>query len=239
VPSIQEPVRPAGKQGRAYWLAGLLLAGALASVVLLPSVGQSKKKHVSETPPSAEPASAELDGIKRSIQALEQKNSVLQGALAAREAQVVGKPPAEAPESQPAEQVPQVPDHKAELERHKEELQELDVALASDQGDRRDRRAAAEVMRGELALATAGGAQIENVECATAFCKATIKEDTKDKPELDTGAIIEATPFLKVEAMFGYEREGSVKRTIVYAARNGFRLPRPEGMPQPTVQVVN
>ena len=67
--------------------------------------------------------------------------------------------------------------------------------------------------------------QVLEVECATAFCKATLEEDTSRQPELDTATLIDSTPFLKREAMFDYERDGSRKRTIIYAAREGQLLP--------------
>jgi len=108
------------------------------------------------------------------------------------------------------------------------------VLLATDQGDVRDRRSAAEALKGQLSSAISERARVVEVECATALCKAVIEEDTGAHPEMDTSTLVESTPFLKREAMFGYEREGTRKRTVIYAARDGHSLAAARGIAIPS-----
>lgn len=118
-------------------------------------------------------------------------------------------------------------DKRSELEIQRDTLRDLDVVLATTKTNGTEERRAADTLRGELALAGAGHGRVSEVECATAFCKATFEEDIRSQPELDTNALIEKSSFLKREAMFDYVREGGIKRTIVYTAREGQMLPLP------------
>jgi hypothetical protein len=169
------------------------------------------------TAPSA--ALGEVEEMKRSIDVLERKSASLEAAVLESQHLALREGP---PSEQGAEEVTEA---RSGLEMHRDLLVELDVTLQTDQGDPRQRNAVAASFRRELDTATLGRARVLDVECATAFCKATIEEDTSVDGELDTNAIIDATPFLNTEAMFDYERDGSLKRTIVYAAREGQSLP--------------
>jgi hypothetical protein len=120
------------------------------------------------------------------------------------------------------------------MEVHRAELQELEVALVTAPADPRDARTAAKLFEGELSTATSGQARVTEVECAFALCKAVIEEDTSARQELDITALIDNTPFLQQEAMFDYQREGTRKRTIIYAARQGQSLAAARGIVLPS-----
>lgn len=161
----------------------------------------------------------ELEQLKRSVSALQQKAVSLEGAvLDARRAAL-----AASAQSAPQPQGP--PDPKVDEEMHRERLADLDVALATDTGDARDRQVAARTFQGQLETATEGRARVVDVSCGTEFCKAKLEEDTKVAGELDTNVLVDKAPWVKAEAFFDYEWEGTLKRTIVYAVREGRRFP--------------
>jgi hypothetical protein len=58
--------------------------------------------------------------------------------------------------------------------------------------------------------------------------------ETGAQPEMATSTLVDSTPFSKREAMFGYEREGTRKRTVIYAARDGHSLAAARGVPMPS-----
>ena len=161
----------------------------------------------------------ELANLKAAIGRLDRRSSALE-ATALAPGQASGRP-----EPLPAASAAPATDPRSELEIQRDTLRELDVALTTDRGDAQDRRLTADRMRRELATAAGTRMQILDVECGTAFCKATLEEDTSRQSEMDTATLIDSTPFLKREAMFDYERDGGRKRTIVYAARDGQTLP--------------
>jgi hypothetical protein len=169
-------------------------------------------------------ASDDIDGLRAAVARLDRRSSALEAA-----AMVLQR--ADQP-SQPEQPTPpaETEDPRSEIERHREALGKLDAALAADHGDPGARRSSVEAMRKQLTAATEGRARIVTVECATAFCKAAFEEDTSAHPELDTGALIDATPLLKQEAMFDYERVASIKRTTVYAALEGQSLAAARGI---------
>jgi hypothetical protein len=113
-------------------------------------------------------------------------------------------------------------------------LRSFDDALVAGTGDARDHQATAEALRRELAQAGQDKASVVNVQCASAFCKATIEQDTaQGGAPLDINAFLDAVPSLKTEAMFEYQNEGTRKRITIYAARAGQLLPR-----QPTTDTI-
>jgi hypothetical protein len=209
---------------RIGWFAAAFTA-AVAAVWLVAHFRQSDRapQQRAAAESGAQVSSEELQNIKSAIKLLDRKSSVLEAAVTAPE-RLAGSEGTEAAEPVEAE------DTRSDLEIHRDVLRELDVVLAADQGELGDRRSSAETLRRELAAATRGQARILEAECATAFCKAVIEEDTSAHAEMDTNALIDATPFLKQEAMFDYEREGSTKRTIVYAAREGQSLSLARGL---------
>jgi hypothetical protein len=171
----------------------------------------------------------ELANLKAAVGRLDRRSSALEAAALA-----TAQPSPEHLEAPSAPSAAPPADPRSELEIQRDTLRELDAALTTDSGDAGARRSTADKMTRELSAAAGKRMQVVEVECATAFCKATLEEDTSLQPEMDTTALIDATPFLKREAMFDYEREGTRKRTIIYAARDGQQLPLPR---QATAQV--
>ena len=183
--------------------------------------------------PAGERGASELASIKQALTLLQQKSSALEQKSSALEHK------SSALEATVADQSASVngaesTDTRTDQEIHQAVLTELDVSLATDQGDPRDRRAAADALNGQLSSAISGKARVVEIECATALCKAVIEEDIRAQPEMDTSALVDSTPFLKREAMFGYEREGTRKRTVIYAARDGHSLAAARGIAIPS-----
>jgi len=210
------------------WLARLgwfVLAGCVISSALWFALRGSESRpraQPREATTVAQNSQEELANLKAAVGRLDRRSSALEAAALATEPSAP-----ERPQAPPVASVVPPVDPRSELEIQRDTLRELDVALTTDSGDARDRRSTADKMRRELATAAGTRMQILDVECATAFCKATLEEDTSLRPEMDTATLIDSTPFLKREAMFDYEREGARKRTIVYAARDDQRLPIP------------
>lgn len=172
----------------------------------------------------------ELAKIKASIGRLERTSSALKVALAAPELEgrAAGDPVAPTTETEaeaPADSATVAADPGAELEKHREVLRELDVALARDEGNLVHRHESAATFREQLDTATQGKARIVELQCASDFCKAVLEEDTSVQPAMKMSDVVDATPFLAQEAMFDYETEGARKRTFVYAALDGRSLP--------------
>ena len=63
------------------------------------------------------------------------------------------------------------------------------------------------------------------ISCAATFCRVTIEEDTSVSPPLEVAALSDKAPSLKQDTMFNYEEYGSLRRTIMYVARQGQTLP--------------
>lgn len=180
------------------------------------------------------PASTEeLRRIKASIGRLERTSSALKVALAApeqREPELAAQTAHETEAETTAAIEAATVDPEAEIEKHRAVLRDLDAALAKDAGDPLQRSASAAVFRDQLNAATQGRAQVVDMQCGSDFCKATLEEDTSVQPAMNTGDIIDATPFLREEAMFDYETDGARKRTFVYAALEGRALPFDRGV---------
>jgi hypothetical protein len=217
------------------WIVALVLAAIVAVALTLHFAGNasdtSRKHDVTREP--AQVSSDEIANLKQAIallerksSALEQKSSTLEHKAALFEANAAD--PAAEPEATTTA------DARSEAEMHEAELRELDTVLVTDQADPRDSRAAADTFGRELVAATAGQAQVLEVECVTSLCKAVVEEDTSVRPEMDTNVLIDNTPFLRREAMFGYERDGTRKRTIIYAAREGQSLAATRGVTVPS-----
>lgn len=198
-------------------LVGCAICGALWFA--LRGTESRPRAQARETTTAAGSSEQELANLKAAVGRLDRRSSALEAAA------LTERPAPQAAQAPPAASAAAPVDPRSELEIQRDTLRELDVALTTDSGDARERRSTAEKMRGELSLAAGSRMQVVDVECATAFCKATLEEDTSRQPEMDTAALIAATPFLKREAMFDYERDGAHKRTIVYAARDNQRLP--------------
>jgi hypothetical protein len=207
---------------RSGWIALVLGLVSGASWLVFGTSRSTPRAERSAERTAAHGSPQELAELKAAVGQLDRRSRALEAAALATE-----QPVAQRQESPPA--APEAPavDPRSELEIQRDTLRELDVVLTTDPGDAQDRRSAADGFRRELVAAAGSRSQVLDVECATAFCKATLEEDTSLRPEMDTAALIDATPFLKREAMFDYEREGARKRTIIYAARDGRLLPIP------------
>lgn len=127
---------------------------------------------------------------------------------------------------------PKLEDNRTAAEIQQATLATLDAALAADHGDPREHAATAKTLSRDLTETAQGRARIVAVQCASAFCKAIIEQDTNGQP-LDMDAIL-AMPALKAETMLDYRTEGGRKRIYVYAAREGLTLPLPRApLPEP------
>lgn len=238
--------RGAGHRPAIVWaLGGLLAIGVLATVAAvlhgrrhLPSsaeigqeIGQEQAEATRETP---QVSREELRRIEAVMIALDRRIGLLE---AARASQPVDKG---SEVTLPTPKESKDKDTRSPAEVQKSLLRGFDAALAADHGDPRDRRASEESLRQQVGAATDGKTRAVTVACATQFCRITIEQDfaAGDQP-LDVNAIMEKAPALRTESMFDYQTDGSHKRTIVYAAREGQLLPmeRPNVAEAPGVGV--
>jgi hypothetical protein len=216
------------------WLRAAIVIVALATGAVAAGVGVRNRSRAVQAPaaveemtgaptgPAADVSADELKTLRNAIATLDRRSTALAAAVLNPD-----RPSAAA--AQPAPPPAAAP--KAPMDQHRETLRSFDAALSADQGDVPDRRATEETVRKELADSAKGHARVVTVACATAFCKAVLEEDTGVASPLDMTSLVEASPFLKTEAMFDYEIDGPRRRTIVYAARAGHALPMPRQPP--------
>jgi hypothetical protein len=216
--------------GLAAIVAVAAVAGALA--FQLSSNASPRSPRPLERNAPAQASSPELTKLEQAIARLERKSSALERKSSALELKSAALEMSAA-DKDAGQDSRQLAERPSDIELHRAELQELEVALVTAAADARDSRATAEMFEGELATATSGQARVVAVQCAAAFCKAVIEEDTSLRPEMDTATLVDNTPFLKEEAMFDYQREGTRKRTIIYAARQGQSLAAARGVVLP------
>jgi hypothetical protein len=219
---------------RIGWLVAIVLVAAVAVLLTLRLTRASAQPLPPRADaPAGERNASELANIKQALALLEQKSAALEHKSSTLEHKSSALEATVADQSASAKAAEPI-DTRTDQEIHRAVLTELDVLLATDQGDHRDRRSAADAFNGQLSSAISGKARVVEIECATALCKAVIEEDTGAQPEMDTSTLVDSTPFLKREAMFGYEREGTRKRTVIYAARDGHSLAAARGVPMPS-----
>lgn len=209
-----------GALGRFALAVGLCLSiSGTWLAVRSPTAAESRRSE----PAREDDSEAELEELRRAVSALESRVA-RRDAPAQEEAAVQAD---EVPEE--ATEVEDPMSFESEMEKHREVLTSFDVALAEDDGDMEDRAAAASNMERDLTTSIGDDARVIDVKCGATFCKATLEEDTEGRTELDTAALVDAASSLRYEAMFDYQREGSIKRTIIYAAREGQLLPMERG----------
>ena len=208
-------------------VAALVLAGiAAAAAIQLRGRAVATAAHREEESDGAETnervSVEDLRRLKDRLIALDSKVTALELALAASvgAGSVIGAAPATAPTPVKAK------DSRSPAELHQDTLRRFDDNLASDRGDERDRRTTADGLKRAIAEATQGKGQVMEVVCTGAFCRTTIEQDITASPPLDVGALQDAVPALRTESMFDYQTEGTRRRTIVYAAREGQLLPQ-------------
>ena len=169
--------------------------------------------------PAVEASAPELGELRERVRLLERQVLAMQAVLAQRGP--VAMPRAE---GRGAGAVPEG-DVKPEEEIRKDMFQKFDELVVTDTADAAGRRSSEGTIRAELADALGGKARLVGISCAATFCRVTIEEDTSVSPPLEVAALSDKAPSLKQEAMFNYEEHGSLRRTIMYVARQGQTLP--------------
>jgi hypothetical protein len=207
---------------RAGWLAASLAMTGGAVGLALHHRGRGGPAAVAASPDAvATSANAEeLESLRNAVRALDRRAAALETQLAAARAAAAAGTDGAAP-GPGKDQGRRSP---AELRR--DTLASLDAALAAERGDARAHAANAETLSRSITEAARGKARVVGVQCTSSFCKAVFEWDTATTQPLDVNAVLEL-PALKTESMFDYQTEGGRKRTTVYAAREGQKLPLP------------
>lgn len=209
---------------------GWLLAGA-GLLVALQTATASRGHKIGDAPAKSPGDSLRVADVALSVPTSDEVRE-LRGALLELEGRVRALSPRSPPDvtatsARPVDVTERSGvDSRSAEERRRAILTELDVVLESEPTSDADTRAYAETSRGQL-VNDALGARVVELRCTASFCKAVLEEQLGQSPQLDIAALIERTPFLAQEAMFAYESSASVRRTSIYAARPGMRLPHP------------
>jgi hypothetical protein len=227
---INAPTHLARRRSRVIPAVLFALASLIAAAVWLPGMYPRRSDHVaadSGANAGKLASTKNMPEVKEELRSVQHRLDALESSIAEREREraLARAVPSAAPSREADEKEAHLEITSAAAVRlvmfHK-----LDDLLVTETAGARDRRAAAIVVEGEVGSVLGDKARLVSVNCATAFCKVTIEEDTTTlHPPLEVASISDKAPSVRHETVYSYENEAGLKRTMMYVAREGYRLP--------------